>query len=66
MANRSDAVTDERRVAIVTGAGGTGCGRAIAVRFSLAGAAVIVSDVEEAGGRETMRLIEDCGGRARN
>jgi NAD(P)-dependent dehydrogenase (short-subunit alcohol dehydrogenase family) len=64
MANRSDAVTDERRVAIVTGAGGTGCGRAIAVRFSLAGAAVIVSDVEEAGGRETMRLIEDCGGRA--
>lgn len=51
-------------VAIVTGSGGTGCGRAIARRFAREGAAVVVSDVNEAGGRETVRLIESGGGRA--
>jgi NAD(P)-dependent dehydrogenase (short-subunit alcohol dehydrogenase family) len=57
--------TDERRgVVIVTGAGGGGCGRAIAARFAGAGAAVIVSDINEAGGYDTVRLIERSGGRA--
>ena len=51
-------------VVIVTGAGGTGCGRAIAARFASAGAAVVVSDIIEAGGHETVRLIEGEGGRA--
>ena len=52
------------RVVIVTGAGGTGCGRAIAVRFARADAAIVVSDINEAGGHETARLIEGGGGRA--
>ena len=58
------AVTDKRLV-IVTGAGGTGCGRAIAARFASGGAAVVVSDVNEAGGHDTVRLIESRGGRAK-
>jgi len=50
-------------VAIVTGAGGTGCGRAIAARFARDGAAVLVSDIDEAGGEESVRLIAAGGGR---
>jgi NAD(P)-dependent dehydrogenase (short-subunit alcohol dehydrogenase family) len=57
-------VTEARHVVIVTGAGGTGCGRAIAARFARDGAAVVVSDVNEPGGQETVRLIENAGGRA--
>jgi 3-oxoacyl-[acyl-carrier protein] reductase len=53
-----------RRVVVVTGAGGPGCGRAIAARFGSQGASVVVSDINEAGGRETVRMIEDAGGRA--
>ena len=52
------------RVALVTGSGGTGTGRAIARRFARDGLAVVVSDVNEEGGRETSRLIEESGGRA--
>jgi NAD(P)-dependent dehydrogenase (short-subunit alcohol dehydrogenase family) len=52
------------KVAIVTGAGGGGCGRAISHRLAQHGASVIVSDVDEAGGRETVRHIEADGGRA--
>jgi NAD(P)-dependent dehydrogenase (short-subunit alcohol dehydrogenase family) len=44
--------------------GGTGCGRAIAARFAAAGDAVVVCDINEAGGCETVRLIEQAGGRA--
>jgi NAD(P)-dependent dehydrogenase (short-subunit alcohol dehydrogenase family) len=49
---------------IVTGAGGTGCGRAIALRFARDGSPVVVSDIDEPGGRRTVALIEDQGGRA--
>src|ERR1700675_3430990 len=52
------------RVAIVTGSGGGGSGRAIARRFARAGSSVVVSDVDEAGGHETVRLIEAEGGTA--
>jgi NAD(P)-dependent dehydrogenase (short-subunit alcohol dehydrogenase family) len=52
------------RTVIVTGAGGTGCGRAVAVRFAAGGDAVIVSDLNVAGGHETVRQIESAGGRA--
>lgn len=48
----------------MTGAGGPGCGRAIAARFGSEGASVVVCDIDEAGGRETVRVIEDAGGRA--
>ncbi len=52
------------RTAVVTGAGGTGCGRAIAARLAGDGAAVAVCDVNEEGGRETVHRIESAGGRA--
>ncbi len=55
---------DNPRVVIVTGAGGTGCGRAIAARFAGAGALVVACDIDEAGGRETVSAIERAGGRA--
>jgi len=51
------------RSAIVTGSGGSGSGRAIARRLAHAGLHVVVSDIDENGGRETVRLIEDAGGR---
>jgi NAD(P)-dependent dehydrogenase (short-subunit alcohol dehydrogenase family) len=52
------------KVAIVTGSGGLGSGRAIAGRFARDGAAVVVSDIDEAGGEETVRLIQAENGRA--
>ncbi len=52
------------KVAIVTGSGGRGTGRATAVRFAREGAAVVVSDINEPGGLETVALIEAAGGRA--
>lgn len=55
---------DNSRVVVVTGAGGTGCGRAIAVRFAAGGASVVASDINEAGGHETVRVIQGAGGRA--
>jgi NAD(P)-dependent dehydrogenase (short-subunit alcohol dehydrogenase family) len=54
----------EDRVVIVTGAGGSGCGRAISERFAMDGAAIVVSDIDEAGGHDTVRGIERNGGRA--
>jgi NAD(P)-dependent dehydrogenase (short-subunit alcohol dehydrogenase family) len=61
--NRGERVNASPDVAIVTGAGGTGCGRAIAARFASRGSAVLVSDINEVGGQETVRLIEERGGR---
>jgi NAD(P)-dependent dehydrogenase (short-subunit alcohol dehydrogenase family) len=54
----------ENRVVIVTGAGGSGCGRSISARFARDGSAIVVSDIDEAGGHETVRRIERNGGRA--
>ncbi|EQB13594.1 glucose 1-dehydrogenase [Novosphingobium lindaniclasticum] len=51
------------KVALVTGASG-GIGRAAALAFSRSGASVLVSDVNEEGGRETVSLIEKAGGKA--
>lgn len=52
------------KVAIVTGAGGGGSGRAIAQRLAREGASVAVCDIDEAGGRDAVRQIESSGGRA--
>jgi NAD(P)-dependent dehydrogenase (short-subunit alcohol dehydrogenase family) len=57
-------MTDDNRVVIVTGAGGVGCGRSISTRFAIDGAAVVVSDINEADGQDTVRQIERSGGRA--
>ena len=52
------------KVAIVTGSGGCGTGRATALRFARKGAAIVISDRNEAGGRESVALIQADGGRA--
>src|SRR5258708_6597008 len=52
------------KVAIITGSGGKGTGRAVARRFAQEGMAVVVSDINEAGGDETVALIEADRGRA--
>lgn len=53
----------EQRVGLVTGAS-SGIGRAIALAWARDGARVVVSDVNEAGGRETVALVEQAGGQA--
>jgi NAD(P)-dependent dehydrogenase (short-subunit alcohol dehydrogenase family) len=52
----------EGRIAIVTGGGGSGTGRAIARRLGAEGAKVVVADIDSAGGHETVRLIESARG----
>ncbi|WP_332899190.1 SDR family oxidoreductase [Haladaptatus sp. CMSO5] len=53
----------EGKVAIVTGAS-SGIGRAAAMRFAEEGANVVVGDVLEDGGQETVDMITDAGGEA--
>ena len=52
------------KTALVTGAS-SGIGRACAIAFAEKGAKVIVSDVDAAGGEETVRLIKAMNGEAR-
>ncbi|MCK2126206.1 glucose 1-dehydrogenase [Thauera aromatica] len=53
----------EGKTALVTGAG-NGIGRTIALTYAAEGANVVVSDINEEWGRETLALIEAKGGKA--
>lgn len=55
----------KNKVAVVTGSGGEGSGRAEARRLAAEGCYVVVSDINEAGGKEAVRLIESAGGHAK-
>ena len=57
------AFTLEKKVAVVVGAA-NGIGRAIALAFAAAGAAVACADVEEPGAKATAAEIETGGARA--
>jgi len=51
------------KVALITGAG-SGIGRQAALLFSREGAAILVVDVNDAGGNETVAMVRQAGGRA--
>ena len=53
----------ENRVALVTG-GGSGIGRATAIRFASQGARVVVSDINLKSAEETAQIVIDSGGKA--
>jgi NAD(P)-dependent dehydrogenase (short-subunit alcohol dehydrogenase family) len=51
------------RTAVITG-GAAGIGRAAAEMFARAGAKVAIFDIQDEGGRETVKVIEAAGGEA--
>ncbi len=51
------------KVALITGAG-SGIGRETALLFASEGASIVVVDVNDAAGAETVRLVQDAGGKA--
>ena len=53
----------DRKVAVITGAG-SGIGRASAIMFAKEGAKVVVADINDAGGEETVTSIKSNGGEA--
>lgn len=53
----------ENKVAIVTG-GGSGIGREVALLYAAEGAKVVVSDIDQAGGDETVAMIKKKSGEA--
>lgn len=53
----------EKKTIIITGAG-NGIGRTTAFAFAAAGANVVVSDIDESGGIDTVRTIQESDGEA--
>ena len=54
----------EDKVSLVTG-GASGIGRATALAFASEGSKVVVADVQNEEGQETVQLVEEAGGEAR-
>src|SRR5262245_4152485 len=53
----------EGKVALVTG-GASGIGRATALTFAREGAKLVIADMNEEGGRQTVHMIMEKGGEA--
>lgn len=53
----------ENKVALVTG-GGSGIGRATALKFAAEGASVVIGNRNEEAGQKTVESIEQAGGKA--
>jgi NAD(P)-dependent dehydrogenase (short-subunit alcohol dehydrogenase family) len=53
----------EGKIAIVTG-GASGIGRGCAMRLAEEGATVVITDIQDAMGKETVELIQSAGGKA--
>lgn len=53
----------KERVAVITG-GANGIGRAVALGFAKEGARVVIADIDEKNGAETVTQIEAAGGKA--
>jgi NAD(P)-dependent dehydrogenase (short-subunit alcohol dehydrogenase family) len=51
------------KVALVTG-GASGIGRATALTFAREGAKLVIADLNEAGGQQTVHMITEQGGEA--
>jgi NAD(P)-dependent dehydrogenase (short-subunit alcohol dehydrogenase family) len=51
------------KIAIVTGAG-AGMGRSVAIRYAMEGAKVIIAEISEQKGKETLSLVLESGGQA--
>lgn len=62
-ATQTDRIRLDGRVVVVTG-GSSGIGRASSQLLAQRGAKVLVTDVNEAGGKETVELINAAGGEA--
>ena len=52
-----------KKVAIITGAG-SGMGKATAIMFAREGAKIVVADINDTGGKETVAAIKSGGGEA--
>ena len=53
----------QNKVALITG-GGSGIGRATALLFAQEGAALVLADVNDAGGQESVQMVQTAGGQA--